>query len=176
MAKLATYFSTSGAIKLVRLENKREIVQDSNLYLLPLTSEDIPSVLEIEKQVYDFPWSQQIFKDCLFAGYSNWGLIKDKQLIGYALLSIAVEEAHILNICISPRFQKMGYATKFVQELFNIAREKQAANMFLEVRPTNEAAVRLYGRLGFKEVGRRKGYYPAKEGREDALVLSYHLD
>jgi len=160
----------------VGLENKREIASASDLYLRPLTSLDIPPVLEIEKQVYDFPWSQQIFKDCLFAGYSNWGLIKDKQLIGYALLSIAVEEAHILNICISPSLQKMGYATKFVKELFNIAREKQAANIFLEVRPTNEAAVKLYGRLGFKEIGRRKGYYQAKEGREDALVLSYHLD
>jgi len=159
----------------VCLENKREISPTRNLYLRPLISLDIPSVLEIEEQVYDFPWSQQIFKDCLFAGYSNWGLIKDRELIGYALLSIAVEEAHILNICISPSFQKMGYATKFVKELFNIAKEKQAANMFLEVRPTNIAAVKLYNGLGFKEIGRRKAYYRAKEGKEDAIVLSCRL-
>lgn len=141
-----------------------------------LTNQDLSAVLAIENQVYDFPWSEQIFKDCLLAGYSSWALIEGDQVIGYALLSIAVEEAHILNICIDPAFQRAGFATTFVKQLFIVARQQKANNIFLEVRPTNIAAVKLYEKLGFKEVGRRKNYYPAKEGREDGLVFTCGLE
>lgn len=147
----------------------------SGLSLRPLKEQDLPAVLAIEQQVYNFPWSEQIFKDCLYVGYSSWALMKGKELVGYALLSIAVEEAHILNICVAEQYQGQGYASQFVSELFNIARDKQAAHMFLEVRPSNIAAIKLYAKLGFNEIGRRKAYYPSTDGREDALVLSYNL-
>lgn len=146
-----------------------------DLYLRTLKEADLTDVITIEKKVYQYPWSHQIFKDCLFIGYSCWALIKDEKLIGYAILSIAVEEAHILNICITPELQKKGLGFHFVEELLKVAIENKAANIFLEVRPSNTAAVCLYEKIGFKEIGRRKGYYPGDNGREDALVLSYDL-
>lgn len=155
--------------------NLKEIKLVDGLIMRALTNQDLSAVLAIEDQVYDFPWSEQIFKGCLRAAYSNWALVKDNQVIGYALLSIAVEEAHILNICIDPALQRSGFASTFLKGLFIVAAQQKANNIFLEVRPTNTAAVMLYKKLGFKEVGRRKKYYPAKEGREDGLVLSRAL-
>jgi ribosomal-protein-alanine N-acetyltransferase len=149
--------------------------EQHELYLRPLKDDDLEEVLAIEGKVYQFPWSRQIFKDCLQIGYSSWGLIKEGRLVGYAIVSIAVQEAHILNICIDPEYQRQGLGYHFVEELFIVAKENNAAHVFLEVRPSNTAAVSLYEQIGFKEIGRRKNYYPGKVNREDALVLSYDL-
>lgn len=150
-------------------------IEDDSLHLRPLKNKDLPNVLRIEDSVYDYPWSEQIFKDCLAMGYSNWGLHGNGQLIAYAILSIAVGEAHILNICIDPNKQGQGFGRIFLQELFTIAKEKGADSIFLEVRPTNKGAIILYKKLGFTQIGRRKNYYPIKDGREDALVYSCDL-
>ncbi len=146
-----------------------------SLHLRPLKNKDLPSVLKIEEKVYDFPWSEQIFKDCLAMNYSSWSFQDNGQLIGYAIISIAVGEAHILNICVDPDKQNAGFGRLFLAELFNVAKYQEAERIFLEVRPSNKAAVTLYEKIGFKQIGRRKGYYPVKDGREDALVYSYDL-
>lgn len=163
-------------MKLVQ-QIKKKFTQDlPALYLRPLRENDLPAVMAIEKQVYHFPWSQQIFSDCLLMGYSSWALIYNEELIGYAILSVAVGEAHILNISIQLEKQSQGYGRFFLKKLFVITKEKQAEHVFLEVRPSNKAAVVLYEKLGFKQVGLRKGYYPSDKGREDARVYSYDLN
>jgi len=149
--------------------------QGKSLYIRPLKERDIHDVLQIEKQVYSYPWSDTVFKDCLLAGYSNWTYIKDGELIGYAVVSIAAGEAHILNICLSPIFQGQGLGRELLKELFKVAEDKKVSCIFLEVRPSNIAAINLYKDMGFKQIGERKNYYPSEGGREDGLVFSYDL-
>ena len=144
-------------------------------YLRPLKTHDIPKVLTIERQMYSYPWSEGIFKDCLKIGYSNWAFIKDGQFVGYVILSVAVGEAHILNICLDPAYQGKGLGRQFLKEVLIIAKKKNANSVFLEVRPSNTAAVKLYKKAGFKQIGQRKNYYPAADGKEDAIVLSLDL-
>ncbi len=144
-------------------------------YLRPLKTNDIPKVLTIERQMYSYPWSEGIFKDCLKIGYSNWAFIKDGHFVGYVILSVAVGEAHILNICLDPAYQGKGLGRQFLKEVLIIAKKKNANSVFLEVRPSNTAAVQLYKTAGFKKIGKRKNYYPAADGKEDALVLSLDL-
>ena len=151
------------------LEEKRE------LYLRPLKERDIQDVLSIERQAYNFPWNEAIFKDCIRAGYSNWALIKNEQFIGYAIVSIAAGEAHLLNICVNRQYQSQGLGGEFLKKLFVVAKEKKAACLFLEVRPSNRSAVQAYKKIGFKQIGERKDYYPTADGREDALVFSFDL-
>jgi ribosomal-protein-alanine N-acetyltransferase len=138
--------------------------------------EDLNAVLAIEQASYDFPWSKGIFLDCLRMGYSCW-VVTDRhgEILGYSLMSLAVEEAHILNICVSPHYRCQGVASFLMYHLFSVARQVDAVTMMLEVRPSNHAAVELYRQLGFTRVGLRRGYYPALRGREDALVLSHKL-
>jgi ribosomal-protein-alanine N-acetyltransferase len=144
-------------------------------YIRPLKDADIENVLQIEQQVYNYPWSKAIFKDCLRVGYSNWAFIKDDKFIGYVILSIAVGEAHILNICIDPSLKGQGLGKYFLSEVIQVAQIKGADCVFLEVRPSNIAAVNLYKKAGFKKIGQRKNYYPAAEGKEDAIVFSLDI-
>lgn len=145
------------------------------LYLRVLKEPDIEDVLAIENQVYSYPWSNDIFKSCLHAGYSNWALVKDEQFIGYAILSLAAGEGHILNICIDPLFKGQGLGKYFLSEVIKVAETKGADCVFLEVRPSNVVAVNLYKKAGFKQIGLRKNYYPAVEGKEDAIVFSLDI-
>jgi len=145
------------------------------LYIRALKEADIRSVLDIERKMYNYPWSEEIFRDCLKVGYSNWALIKDNNFIGFAILSIAAGEAHILNICLDPEYKRQGLGQKFLDELFIVAKKKKVGCIFLEVRPSNVAAVNLYKKIGFTQIGQRKNYYPAESGREDAIVFSFDI-
>lgn len=145
------------------------------LYIRRLKEQDLPSILAIEQQMYKYPWSEGIFKDCMSVGYSNWAYIKEGEFIGYAILSIAVGEAHLLNVCLTPKYQGQGLGKQFINELISVAKEKHAECLFLEVRPSNTMAVKLYETMGFKKIGQRKNYYPTENGKEDALVLSLDI-
>lgn len=158
-----------------KLKSLLGLTERRPLYLRPLKEEDIADVMLIEQQMYSYPWSEGIFRDCLNVGYSNWAFIKDEQFIGYAILSIAVSEAHILNICLDPAFKGKGLGRKFLQEVLAVAKKKNAESVFLEVRPSNKVAVNLYKKVGFKQIGQRKNYYPAENGKEDAIVLSLDI-
>jgi ribosomal-protein-alanine N-acetyltransferase len=144
--------------------------------ITPLDASHIPTVLEIERRAYPFPWSERIFQDCLKAGYSGWLLCDaDGAIAGYALLSVAVDEAHVLNLCIDPRAQRRGLGRQLLRHLIRIARAANATRLLLEVRRSNRAALRLYESIGFERLGIRKAYYPAGKEREDALVLGLEL-
>ena len=136
---------------------------------------DLDSILAIEQRAYPFPWTRGIFRDCLASGYPAWILHERGLPIGYAVISVAADEAHILNICIAPERQGRGHGRQLLRSLVELARDLGAARVFLEVRPSNPNAIALYQDEGFNEIGRRPRYYPARDGREDALVMAMEL-
>jgi ribosomal-protein-alanine N-acetyltransferase len=142
--------------------------------LRTMTHADLPAVMDIEIKNYAFPWSEDIFRDCFKAGYRCWVCEAHGKVLGYSLLSLAVGEAHILNISVDPAEQGQGIGRKMMENAINYARGR-AETVFLEVRPSNTAAIALYEDLGFNEIGIRKGYYPAENGREDAIMLALQL-
>jgi len=144
-------------------------------YIRCLKERDLAEVLRIEREMYSYPWSEEIFRDCLRVDYSNWAFIKDEMFIGYAILSIAVGEAHILNICLDNKYTGQGLGECFLNELLLVAESKEADCVFLEVRVSNVVATNLYKKMGFKQIGQRKNYYQSADGREDALVFSLDL-
>ena len=146
------------------------------LNIRPMQQADLTQVMSIEEAVYPFPWTLGIFQDCLRVGYCCWVMVLDEEVIGYGVLSVVIDESHILNLCIHPRLQGQGFGRKLLLRLLKLARQHGAESVFLEVRVGNRAALRLYESLGFTEVGRRRDYYPASEDtREDALVMSLEL-
>ena len=151
------------------------VLRDPLLGIRPMQDADLEAVLAIETLVYEFPWTLGIFRDCLRAGYCCWVLTLGEQVIGYGVTSVAVEECHLLNVCIHPRWQGRGLGHKLIRRLLKLAVQHGAETAFLEVRESNSSARALYRRLGFVVVGRRRGYYPTQSGREDALVLSLDL-
>lgn len=136
---------------------------------------DLDAIMAIELRAYPFPWTQGIFSDCLKADYPAWVLSERGRIIGYGILSIAADEAHILNVCVEPQVQGRGHGRCLVRTLVRIARGHGAQRVFLEVRPSNPHAIALYHDEGFNEIGRRPRYYPAHEGREDAIVMAIEL-
>jgi ribosomal-protein-alanine N-acetyltransferase len=139
--------------------------------LRPMHEFDIPVIAAIEKAAYQFPWSEGIFRDCLRVGYVCRVLDVGGDLGGYGIMSVGAGEAHILNVCIREQFRSRGFARKVMVYLLERARAAGMSEAFLEVRPSNVAAARLYHSLGFEQVGIRRGYYQASVGREDAAVL-----
>jgi ribosomal-protein-alanine N-acetyltransferase len=141
-----------------------------------MQQEDLPQVTAIEEAVYPFPWTPGIFQDCLRVGYCCWVLQLDERVIGYGVMSVVIDESHILNLCIHPKWQRNGLGDKMIRRLLKIARQHGAETAFLEVRSSNQAALKLYQGLGFVEVGQRKDYYPSvNQDREDALIMSLEL-
>ena len=143
--------------------------------LRPMREADLDAVAAIEHRAYAFPWSRGIFRDCLVAEYPAWVLLQDGVLIGYGVLSIAADEAHVLNVCTAPESQGRGHGRRVLRALLQVARGRGARRVFLEVRPSNAHAIALYHDEGFNEIGRRPRYYPAHDGREDALVMAMEL-
>lgn len=138
--------------------------------------EDLPFILEIEGKNYNFPWSEGIFNDCLKAvNYSCWICSEQDTIVGYSIVSMAAGESHIMNLCVDPAVQSQGVGRKLLDNMIEIAKKK-SESIFLEVRPSNIAAIALYEKRGFNEIGVRKNYYPAENGdREDAVMLALDL-
>ena len=143
--------------------------------LRPMRVGDLDAVMAIERRAYPFPWTRGIFDDCLRAGYPAWVLHGADGLLGYGVLSIAAGEAHVLNVCVDPARQGQGLGRHLFRALIDEAIRHGAVRVFLEVRPSNPAAIALYHDEGFNEIGRRPRYYPAHDGREDAIVMAREL-
>ena len=143
-----------------------------SLEMRAMRREDLSRVSELENSSYEFPWSMGIFGDCLKAGHPSWVLCLESRVIGYGILSVGAAEAHVLNVCIAPDQRGQGFGRHLMKRLLDIARWNGAERVFLEVRPSNPNAQALYLSLGFHEIGRRPRYYPAHDGREDAIVMS----
>jgi ribosomal-protein-alanine N-acetyltransferase len=142
--------------------------------LRPMTVAALDGVLELEQAVYPFPWTRGNFVDSLVAGYFACTLNHvDGDLVGYCIAMSGVGEMHLLNITIAPAARRRGHARRLLAELVRHCRAREATRLWLEVRESNDDAREVYRRLGFAQAGRRKGYYPAPEGRrEDAIVMS----
>ena len=136
---------------------------------------DIPAVLLVEKDSYEFPWSAGNFVDSIHAGYSAWVYEVGGEAIGHAVLMTVLEEAHLLNITIAPAWRRQGLGRVLLKHAMDAARSQHVRVMFLEVRPSNRPAIELYEKSGFEAFALRKGYYPAQAGREDALVMRIKL-
>lgn len=136
---------------------------------------DVTAVATIEQSAYEFPWSPGIFRDCLLAGYTSLVLEHSGKVIGYGIMSVAAGEAHLLNLVLSESARRMGNGRRLLEHLMEIARLAGAEGVYLEVRPSNERALQLYERAGFQLLGRRRGYYRARAGTEDAVVLVHRF-
>ena len=141
-----------------------------------MQSADLDAVANNEMAAYPHPWSRGIFEDCLQFSYPSWvAETQTGELIGHAILNLAVGEAHILNVCVHPYYQGLGLGRALLGQLIDYASGEAAERMFLEVRVSNHPARQLYRSAGFAEVGLRKNYYPDGDTREDAVVLSLNL-
>jgi ribosomal-protein-alanine N-acetyltransferase len=144
--------------------------------MLPLGDADIDEMVAIENCIFPYPWTRGNFVDSVASGYSVWGCRVAGELVGYFVLMIAVDEAHLLNISVAGKRQRMGFGARLLECAMNGARQAGASSLLLEVRPSNHSALALYRHFGFRQIGLRRGYYPATGGREDALVLRRELD
>lgn len=150
-------------------------VMSDAIALRAMVAEDLDAVIAIELASYPFPWTRGIFADCLRAGYRSWVATRDGTICGYALLSLGAGEAHVLNLCVSQAARGCGLGRQLLGQLLDDARRFGAERVFLEVRPSNREALALYHDVGFHLITRRPNYYPAHNGREDALVMAMEL-
>lgn len=151
------------------------VVEFSGLDIRPMSVTDLDQVMQIEERAYPFPWTRGIFSDCIRVGYGCWLLQDSDMIIGYGVLSWGPEEAHLLNITVTPDRQGEGLGRYLLEDLIDKAIVWGAKELFLEVRPSNESAIGLYRDRGFNEIGLRPDYYPDHEGREDAVVMALPL-
>ena len=156
-----------------------------NLSLRPMQLGDLDSIMQIEPTIYSHPWTRGNFSDSLQNGYSGWiledkSLLQNDEMIGYSLLMMIMDEAHLLNLSVAKHRQKQGLGRYLLEHMCKIAKTYKATNMFLEVRPSNISAITLYENMGFCEISVRRGYYPAdpkvsETGREDAVLMGLAL-
>jgi ribosomal-protein-alanine N-acetyltransferase len=140
-----------------------------------MKSDDLEAVLAAEAVLHPFPWTQGNFADSLKAEHGMWVATEDDALVAYAVTTQVLDEAHLLNISVLPERQRAGRGGRFLNHLLDTAKKTGAAHMYLEVRSSNHAAHQLYLKHEFIQIGRRKGYYPALNGREDAIVMAREL-
>ena len=140
-----------------------------------MTVADLEEVAAAEQRIHPFPWSPGNFRDSLAAGHDCWLRRHGAALVAFAVVMRAVDEAHLLNISVIAERQRSGLGRALLEFLCDQARQAGMQRMLLEVRTSNESAVAFYRHFDFAEIGRRRGYYPASAGREDAIVMAKTL-
>ncbi len=143
--------------------------------LRPMEAADLPRIHRIELASYEYPWSPGNFADSLDAGYSVWVREAEGEIIGYYVMMAAAGEAHLLNLTIAPSWRRHGLGRDLLEHCLARACDHKADSLFLEVRTSNAAAIALYHSSGFVDLAVRRGYYPARDGREDALIMKKDL-
>ena len=141
------------------------------MLLREMTLNDVDAVLAIEQQVHAHPWSLGNFVDALQANYFCRVLEINGEVVAYAVLMLGVDEAELLNIGVALAYQRQGWGKKLLLALQALASEQKKQAMLLEVRASNAAAIALYQNVGFQKIGLRRAYYPAEDGREDAILM-----
>lgn len=136
---------------------------------------DLDLVMVNEEAAYPIPWTRAIFEQSMESKNHCVVMLYRGELIGHAVVSSVVDEFHLLNLCVNPAWQGQGLGRCMLQHLIKKARADELALFFLEVRVSNRSAIELYRSEGFNEVGLRPNYYPAEEGREDALLMTMQL-
>jgi ribosomal-protein-alanine N-acetyltransferase len=151
------------------------VIETPPFFLRPMGKSDLDTIMAIESTVYGFPWTRQIFADCLRVGYCCRVCEMDAHIVGYSVMSMGASEAHILNVSVKHEYQRRGLGYNLLQHMLSIALKHNVHTVFLEVRPSNTAALALYDKLGFNQIGIRRDYYPSLKGREDAVILALTL-
>ena len=145
-------------------------------YIRKITNFDMEPILAIENEAYEFPWSKGIFQDCLTSSYQFYVYEVDDEIRGYIIFSTVLDEVSLLNICIAPEYQQKGYGRDFLNWLISYVKTQGFKTLYLEVRRSNKSAINLYESIGLNEMGIRENYYPAKKGKEDALLFAGELE
>jgi ribosomal-protein-alanine N-acetyltransferase len=146
------------------------------MILRDMTETDLDAVLRIENEVHAHPWTRGNFGDSLRSKYECKVYASEAgEMLGYAVLMLAVDEAELLDIAIATRHQRHGLGRRLLEEMMVLARRANKHRMVLEVRASNTAAIGLYRKAGFADIGLRREYYPANNGREDAILMGRNL-
>ena len=153
-----------------------QFAHPAELTVRAMRDADVAEVIGIERASYQFPWTEGIFHDCLRVTYLCRVAVQEQRIVGYAVMSMGAGEAHILNLCVREDARRAGVGRQLIRYLLDQARGAGMLEAFLEVRPSNAIAIRLYRSLGFGQIGSRRGYYQAAGGREDAAVLRLRLE
>jgi ribosomal-protein-alanine N-acetyltransferase len=145
--------------------------------LRALHERDVTDLMQIELACQITPWSDEVFRKCLLAGSKGWVMELEGKIIGFILILFQAGEVHVLNFCVHPAYQHRGWGKQLLHYMLQDIKEQQAKLVYLEVRRSNEHAIKLYENAGFCKVGERKEYYlsSASAGREDALVFAMQL-
>lgn len=136
-----------------------------------MTDDDLDTIMAIEKVIYSHPWTRGNFSDSLKSGYCAKVLLERGSIIGYALMMMVLDEAHLLNLSIAKAYQGQGIGRLLLAQMIDVAQNASANNMFLEVRVSNQVAIALYEKMGFSEMSIRRQYYQTDYGREDAVLM-----
>ncbi len=140
------------------------------------THQDISQLIAIEEATQAAPWTEGIFRRSLAIGYDCWVIEEQQRVVGFIMMSsVPGDDAHILNVCVDPVYQRQGFGQKLLRQAISEAEQKKKNMVYLEVRRSNKSAIALYDKLGFVQISERKNYYPLKDKREDALVFALEL-
>lgn len=145
------------------------------MILRDMAEADLDAVLRIEREVHDYPWTLGNFNDALRSDYVCKVYEAAQEILGYAVLMLAIDEAELLDIAIDSKHQRHGLGRQLLEETMALARRHDMLRMVLEVRASNKAAIGLYRKAGFADIGLRREYYPAQNGREDAILMGREL-
>lgn len=151
-------------------------VLQPHIILRPMSESDLDAVMQIEEASYEYPWTYGIFRDCLRVGYACWVYEIADEIIAYGVMSMGAGEAHILTLVVHNKYRGQGLGRMMLAHLLTIAGKHKIDTVLLEVRPSNHPAISLYQSMGFNEVGVRSKYYPARHGREDAIIMALAID
>jgi ribosomal-protein-alanine N-acetyltransferase len=141
-----------------------------------MTDHDLQVVHNIESDANQFPWTLKNFSDSLDAGHYAWVYTDTYNVVlGYAIVQLVLDESHLLNLCVRPDMQRKGYGRFIMEHIIDFSKSRSASIVVLEVRESNKKAQNLYEQLGFNEMSVRRGYYPAENGRENAILMGLDL-
>ncbi|GHT96857.1 ribosomal-protein-alanine acetyltransferase [Betaproteobacteria bacterium] len=144
--------------------------------IVAMRDADLPQVVALEAAAQVFPWREKNFTDSLRAGHPAWVLRRGTACLGFSILMQVIDEAHLLNLAVAPHAQGQGLGARLLRHAMREAARAGMDNMYLEVRASNARALQIYQAFGFRQIGVRKAYYPAAEGREDALIFCAALE
>jgi len=148
----------------------------SDEFVFPMMPLDVPQVEQLERRSQAFPWTARNFQDALSVGYPAWVVRREGKLVGFCVGMPTPDDVHLLVIAVDPDSRRQGVGRRLLEEVYFLTQELGLTRVLLEVRHSNERAIRFYQKQGFAQIGLRKGYYPAAKGqREDAMVMAVDL-
>lgn len=147
----------------------------SKTMITELSLQQLDDILPIEQACHSHPTSKANLATCFSARYHNFKLVIDDKVVGFYIAELVLDELTLHDICIAPECQGRGFGKQLLLHFIDLANQLNAIQLWLEVRESNVAAISLYEAHGFVETGKRRGYYPAKNGREDALLMGCTL-